>query len=214
MALIVVNPTPRAGNRAGAKHRPKAATKKGEPMAKRRRSAAQKAAFKKMIAARRHHNPGTKRRRSVRRYSAPVRRRRIHRNPSTGGSGIFGELMSKDGLMMIAAVVGTPTLVEIAAGYLMPTATGITRTAIKGAIGLGLGYAVYRFVNKKAGMVVALVAAGSAISEVINQYMAPGTSVLPGSSAAAAPRVVNGYLAPKRPALAGYATREPGLYRL
>jgi hypothetical protein len=201
--LIVVNPTTRK-----PKARKRATTKKGTTMAKKHRSAAQKAAFRKMIAARRHKNPS----------AAPRRRRRAtasrkvytrRRNPSTGGGSLMNELLSKDGLMMVAAVVGTPTLTELAVSYLMPTASGTTRSLVKAGLGAAIGYGVYKYVSKKAGLIVALVSVGSAASDLINQYMNT-----PSTSSVAASSVVKGYLprASQGNALGGYS--EPGVVRL
>lgn len=185
-------------------------------MAKRRtRTPAQRAATKRMLAARRHRNPSpaprTYRRRRVANPAPVAYRRRRHRNPSSGGGGIMGELMSKDGLMMIAAVVGTPTLTELAAQYLMPTASGTTKSLVKAALGFGIGYGVYKFVNKKAGTVVALVAAGHAVTDLINSYMSPRVPTV-GTSAGVAPAVVGGYTQRKAVSMSGYT--EPGMVRL
>ena len=150
-------------------------------MAKRHRSAAQKAATKRMLAARKHRNPSHHAPRKAKRRRAAVR---VHRNPArrrSGGGGLganlFGELMSKEGLMMIAGVALTPTLTELAIGYAMPTATGYTRIGVKAALGLAIGYAVHRFVSKKAGLMVALVSAGTGVAEAIKQYQAPTATV-------------------------------------
>ena len=222
MSLLVINPTPSRRKRATrtTKAKPKTAVSKGvTTMAKRRRSAAQVAATRRMLAAnRRHRNPSSRKattRRRVRRNPSSVSyRRRIRRNPSTVGSnkGLLGELMSKDGLMMIAAVMGTPTLTTLAAQYLLPnTLTGTTRTAAKAAIGLGLGWAVHKYVNKKAGMIVALVSAGSAAAELINQYTSPSLPGAPGS-VAASQATAQGYMRGYKgmQSLSGYAS-EPGV---
>ena len=206
MSLIVVNPTTR---KPKAK---KAATKKGTTMAKKHRSPAQKAAFRKMIAARRHKNPS---------HAPARRRRRVHanpsrrvysrrRNPSSGGGSLMNELLSKDGLLMVAAVVGTPTLTELAVSYVMPTASGTTRSFVKAGLGAAIAYGVYKYVSKKAGLIVALVSVGSAASDLINSYMSPSSSNI------AASNVVKGYL-PKANgngmgSLSGYS--EPGVVRL
>ena len=204
MSLIVVNPTHRK-----PKAKKKAILKEKNPMAKKRRSAAQKAAFSRMLAGRkRHRNPAPKRRRRVTRnpsHSRKVYSRR--RNPSHGSGSLMNELLSKDGMMMIAAVVGTPTLTELAVSYLMPTASGTTRSLVKAGLGAGIAYGVYRFVSKKAGVIVALVSVGSAVSDLINSYMNTGTSSISASS------VVKGYL-PKATgngmgSLRGYS--EPGM---
>ena len=186
MSLIVVNPTHRK-----PKAKKKAILKGKKIMAKKRRSPAQMAAFRKMIAGRkRHRNPSAPHKRRRRVYSNPTHRKVYsrRRNPSTGGGSLVNELLSKDGLLMVAAVVGTPTLTELAVSYLMPTASGTTRSLVKAGLGAGIAYGVYRFVSKKAGVIVALVSVGSAVSDLINAYMSPG------SSSIAAPSVVKGYL--------------------
>jgi hypothetical protein len=171
-----------------------------------------------MLAAnRRHKNPTSRKatsRRRVRRNPAPVSyRRRIRRNPSTGGGSMLNELMSKDGLMMVAAVIGTPTITTLAAAYLLPTSlqgNNVQSTAAKAAIGLGLGWAVHKYVNKKAGMIVALVSAGSAVAEVINIYSKPSLPPAPGSVAASA-KAAGGYMRGyASPSLSGYAA-DPGV---
>ena len=181
-------------------------------MAKKRRSAAQKAAFSRMLAGRRRHkNPApAKRRRRVHRNPSSRKVYTRRRNPSTGAGSLMNELLSKDGLMMIAAVVGTPTLTELAVSYLMPSASGTTRSLVKAGLGAGIAYGVYRFVSKKAGLIVALVSVGSAASDLINSYMNTGTSSVSASN------VVSGYL-PKSNGngmgrLSGYS--EPGMVRI
>jgi len=186
-------------------------------MAKRHRSAAQKAATRRMLAANRslHRNPSRKRKVSRRRtvHSNPVsyRRRRTHRNPSRsgGGGGLLNELMSKDGLMMVAAIVGTPTVLELAVSYVMPNSSGMTRTIVKAGLGVGIAWAVYKYLNRKAGVVVGLASVGVAATELINSYMASSSSTI------AAPRVVGGYLkGPRGNAMGGYSVPEPGMVRL
>ena len=201
MSLIVVNPT----------HKPKArkaATKKGPNMARKHRSPAQKAATRRMLAAnRRHKNPSApkRRRRVVRHASRKVYTRR--RNPSVGSGSLVNELLSKEGMLMVAAVVGTPTLTELAVTYIMPTASGTTRSVVKAALGAGIAYGVYRYVSKKAGVIVALVSVGSAVSDMINAYMLPSTSSI------AASKVVQGYLPQGHGnSMGGYS--EPGVRRL
>jgi len=197
-------------------------------MRKKRRSAAQVAATRRMLAAnRRHKNPSPARRRKATRRrtvhrAAPVsyRRRRVHRNPSVGSKGgMLGELMSKDGLMMIAAVAATPTLMELAAAYVLPkTLTGTTRIAAKTALGLGLGWAVHKYVSKKAGMVVALVSVGWAAASVVEAYMSPTGLTGGGGSGIAAPKVVGSYIRSGANSMGGYQSlggySDPGTVRM
>lgn len=204
MSLIVVNPT----HHRKPKAVPKAAPK-GHKMARKHRSPAQKAATSRMIASRkRHKNPTVVHSKRARRRN-PSHSRKVYtrrRNPITS-SGLMGELLSKEGLMMVAAVVGTPTLTELAVGYVMPTATGTTRSLVKAGLGAAIAWGVYKYVSKKAGVVVGLVSIGSAVSDVINSYMGASTSSVAASS------VVKGYL-PKAHgnSMGGYS--EPGVVRL
>lgn len=205
MSLIVVNPTHHKKPKAAPKAAPK-----GHKMARKHRSPAQKAATRRMIASRRrrHKNPTVVHAKRARRRN-PSHGRKVYtrrRNPITS-SGLMGELLSKEGLMMVAAVVGTPTLTELAVGYVMPTATGTTRSLVKAGLGAAIAWGVYKYVSKKAGVVVGLVSIGSAVSDVINSYMGASTSSV------AAASVVKGYL-PKAHgnAMGGYS--EPGVVRL
>jgi hypothetical protein len=186
MPLIVVNPSPFPKRKAKAKRNPstparKPAAKKGTTMAKHARSAAQKAATRRMLAANQHRNPSPRRkatkRRTLRRNPSPMRYARRRRNPSStgGGGSLFSRLLSKEGLMMMGAVVITPTLTELLVGYVMPTSTGYTRIAVKGMAGLALGYAAYKWLNKQVGLTISLVAAGTAGAEAIHQYQAGAT---------------------------------------
>ena len=204
MSLIVVNPTHHKKPKAAPKASPK-----GHKMARKHRSPAQRAATRRMIASRRRHkNPTVVHSKRARRRN-PSHSRKVYtrrRNPMNA-SGLMGELLSKEGLMMVAAVVGTPTLTELAVGYVMPTATGTTRSLVKAGLGAAIAWGVYKYVSKKAGVVVGLVSIGSAVSDVINSYMGASTSSVAASS------VVKGYL-PKAHgnAMGGYS--EPGVVRL
>lgn len=130
----------------------------------------------KVRGAKRHRNPGPvvhRRRRRVHRNPVVSRaRRRVHRNPSQmfTTKGIFGELMTAEGLMMVAAVAATPTLTSLAVNQFAPSLTGYSRSAAKAAVGLGIGLGVYQFVNKKAGLVAAVAALGIAAAECYNIY--------------------------------------------
>ena len=179
--LTIINPTPR---KTGAKRKgPKMATKRKKGM-----PAGLKRYWAKVRAGKRHRNPSTtstKRRRRVHRNPVMARaRRRVHRNPSQmfTSKGIFGELMTAEGLMMVAAVALTPTVTSLAINQFGKTLTGYQRAAAKAAVGLGLGFGVYQFINKKAGLVAAVAALGIAAAECYNYatkhtpvsgYMAP-----------------------------------------
>lgn len=216
MTLVLVNPSPRATAKAKRVNRNparKAAPKGAKPMARRPRSAAQRAATARMLAARRHRNPA--KRRTLHRNPSPVHHYRRRRNPSPvhhfrrrnpeAGGGLFKELMSKEGLMQIAAVAGLPTLSELIISTVYPSGTGYTRVAVKAALGMGVAYAVYKFVSKKVGMTAGLVVAGTAAAELYHAY-------------SATPATTSGYLPQRaRPTLKGYmpfTQNDPGMVRL
>ena len=150
-------------------------------MAKRRRSAAQKRAFHRMISAnprrRRRRlvaNPvrHVRRRRTIHRNPAPVRRyagRRRHRNPS---GGFLSELFDKQGLMLLGAIVATPTIMSEGQSMIFPNATGYYQAGIQGLIGVGLGYGAYKFLDKQVGVVMAAVGIGTAVAQLVNGYNA------------------------------------------
>lgn len=168
MSLFVVNPTPSPKIKKRSKSRkPKTSgkpQKKGEEVKKRRvhRKAANPTTHKK----RRYRRNPTTTHRTVHHYKAKSRRR-YRRNPEGGGGSLFSELMSKDGLFMIAGAVGTPTLLELGVNTIMPSATGMTRSLVKAGIGVGAAWAVHRFVNKKAGLIIGLVSIGAALTELL-----------------------------------------------
>lgn len=185
-------------------------------MAKRRRSAAQRAATARMLAAKRHRNPSPRRhhtyhRRAVRRNPTPFRSYRRRRNPS-GGNGLFDQLLTKEGMLSIAAIAATPTVCELGVTYLMPSATGMTRSLVKAAIGAGLAWGVYKFASQKAGVTVGMVSVGTLLSEAYANYM--GSSSLPSAT------TTQGYIqrttTAARPTMKGYGypSREPGLVYL
>jgi len=148
-------------------------------MAKRRRSPAQKRAFHRMISAnprrrrRRtvHANPvrHVTRRRTVRRNPVSYHHRRRHRNP---GNGFLGELFDKSGLMMVGAVMATPVIMSEGQSMIFPLATGYYQAGIQGAIGLGLGWAAYKFVDKQIGAICAAIGIGTALAQLVNGFNA------------------------------------------
>lgn len=187
MALVIVNPRKATKRRKASttKRNPakKRATKGASQMAKKRRSPAQRAATKRMLLAR---NP--RRRRKVAVHRNPrrlVRRRRVtnptsfrrmrrRRNPSRigGGGSFFKSMLDKQGLMLLAAVVATPTIMAEGQSMLFPNATGYYQAGIQGAIGVGLGWAAWKFLDKQVGHVVALIGVGTAVAELITGYNA------------------------------------------
>lgn len=189
MSLVVVNPRPPHPAKK-AKTAPKA--KKGSTMAKKRRSPAQRAATARMLAAngrhktrrRRnpapiHHRRATAHRR-IRRNPRVMRHYRRRRNPSTD-TGLFSFMVSKNGLMMAAAVATTPTAMALAQEYIAPSATGYYSAAIQGAIGLAAAWLTYKYVSKEVGQMVGLVAVGTAVAQAV-QSMEAGTASVAGYS--------------------------------
>lgn len=220
MPLVIVNPAPkRTAPKAKRKSstQPAAQAAKGTAMAKRHRSAAQKAATRKMLAANRRRNPSAAPRRAVRRRTfrnpSPVRHLRRHRNPSTRGGSLMNELLSKEGLLSIGAIVAMPTLQTLVVGYVMPSATGYTKVALKTGIGLAIGAAVAKFLSRRAGMVAMMVAAGQGVAEGIQQWQAGAVLAAPASQAALSGLMApGGRLSGYAPSMGGYAVRprDPG----
>jgi hypothetical protein len=183
-------------------------------MAKKRRSPAQRAAFKKMISRnpkqRRkvHTNPvrhATKRQR-VRRNPAPFRHRRRHRNPSEG-AGLFSFIVSKEGLMMAAAVATTPTAMALAQEYILPTATGYYAAGLQAAVGLAAAWLTYKYVSKPTGQMVGLVALGTAAAQCVQTVQSGTVSKMSGYSRPSAPL---GYGSQQRLAMGGYGSQQMG----
>lgn len=127
-------------------------------MAKRRRTAAQKAATQKMLAAnkRRHHNPSHRTYKAKRRYRNPApvhyrhRRRQVHRNPGGifSGGGIFKELLSMEGALMVGAAFAAPMACDFVQEKIMPSATGWTKIAVKAAVSIGGAWLIAKFLKK------------------------------------------------------------------
>lgn len=189
MTLVIVNPRNHAAQQPG---------RKGKPMATRkRRSPAQRRAFARMISRnpyhrrRRRRNPSAlspvmfnprrvTHRRRVRRN--PVRHyayRRRHRNPGS----FLSTLMSTEGLMGVAAVVATPTLMEYASTNLFPSVTGMYDALAQTGVGLALSWVVYKFLDKQVGQVVGLVAVGTGVAQAISVYTNPTGATVSGMGA-------------------------------
>lgn len=162
-------------------------------MAKKHRSAAQKAATRKMLAANRSRkrvkNPSSRKATRHRRsYAAAApRRRRIHRNPSTGfARGILGELASMDGVMLLGAAAIAPTAVDFIAEKIVPDQyrSGWTGLIAKAAIAAAGAYAIDRFgKQRKAAIGFAVGAGGSLVALAYRTFRAQQT--LPPSAAPA-----------------------------
>lgn len=161
-ALFVVNPSPR--KKVAAKAAPK--KRKAAPMAKRRKSTRRAAPRRRVVVV--NANP-IRRRRRRRAVAKTTRRRAYRRNPIRAvrrarraiGSRIGGRGFPKiSGLIMPAVGIGAgAVLAELGMGYLPIPAnfkTGPMRHATKGVVSLALGLVVSKFVNKKAGELMAL----------------------------------------------------------
>ena len=126
-------------------------------MAKKQRSPAQKAATRRMLAANRagktHHNPTKTYKTKGRRTSHnPVSRGRhkTHRNPSLfGGGGILKELISKEGLLMVAGAMAAPMVTDFLQEKIMPSATGWTKVAVKAGLVAAGAFAIDKFLKMR-----------------------------------------------------------------
>jgi hypothetical protein len=163
MILVSANPS-NPLHFTGRKAKPatgrKAHKKGASPMAKKHRSAAQRAATRKLVAmnkAKRHRNPSSRPKKATKRrttthhnpYHAP-KKRRTHRNPSLfGGGGILGELISKDGLMMVAGAFAAPMVTDYVQEKIMPSATGWTKVAVKAGLVLAGAFAIDKFLKMR-----------------------------------------------------------------
>lgn len=154
---------------------------------KKRRSAAQVAATKRMLAARRRtlRNPTKRHAVSKRRYrrnpANPVRRRHYRRNPTVSmfKGGIFKELLSLDGALMIGAAMVAPMTADFVQQTIMPTATGYTKIAVKGAVILGGAWAIQQFLKKpKVALAFGVTGAAVIASDLIQTFQANSTTAV------------------------------------
>jgi len=197
MILISANPSdPRKFTGRKAKTATgRKASKGASAMAKKRRSAAQQAATRKMLAANRrrktHRNPvaykATKRRRRTHANPVSYRRRRTHRNPSLMGSGgILKDLISKEGLLMVAGAMAAPMVTDYLQEKIMPSATGWTKIAVKAGLVLAGAYAIDKFLKmRKAALAYGVTGAAVVASDAIQI----GRGVMAGLSASEADMV-------------------------
>lgn len=178
--LIYANPSTKptkrkrkAGPSATKARKPRAVKKGASAMAKKHRSPAQKRATERMLAAnrsrKRHRNPSPRKARSRRRYAAAApshRRRRVHRNPGGFSRGILGELASMDGLMLLGAAAVAPTVVDAVSDMVVPVQyrAGWTGLLAKAILAAGGTWAIYKYVNRKAGIGFAAGAGGSLLN--------------------------------------------------
>lgn len=197
MLLISANPAS-PSHFTGRKATTGRKAKKGATVAKKHRSAAQKAATRKMLAANKarktHRNPtarkATRRRKSAVHTVAARRRRTVRRNPGflsglTSG-GVLGELISKEGLMMVAGAMAAPMVTDYLQEKIMPTATGWTKIALKAALVLGGAFAIDKFLKmRKAAIAYAVTGAAVVASDAIQI----GRGVMAGLSASEADMV-------------------------
>lgn len=150
-------------------------------MTRKRRSPAQMRAFRKMVSRnpyrhrRRRRNPGIPALVANPRRHRLVRRRRLARNPvhhyrrmrRRRNPGLLSGMITKQSLFGIAAVVGTPTLMELAASQFFPNTTGLYSYGLQALVGLGLAWGVSKFVDKEVGQIVGMVAVGTAVASTI-----------------------------------------------
>lgn len=195
MILISANPS-NPSNFTGRKAKTatgRKAKKGASAMAKKRRSAAQQAATRKMLAANRrrrvHHNPVSRKatRRRTHRNPVTYRRRRTHRNPSLMGSGgILKDLISKEGLLMVAGAMAAPMVTDYLQEKIMPSATGWTKIAVKAGLVLAGAYAIDKFLKmRKAALAYGVTGAAVVASDAIQI----GRGVMAGLSASEADMV-------------------------
>lgn len=177
--LFVVNPSSRRA--AASKRKPMAAAKRnskgrfvkgGRAAAPRRRAPRQVAVFQTNPAPKKRRRP-----RAAAKRSAAPSRRRYRRNPS--GRKMMAGLGQ---LIMPAAGVGAGAVIsEMFMGYLpIPAAwkSGVMRQVTKGAVGLGLGWAIMHFLKqKKLGLYVMAGAVAIAVHDGIKEVI---TARLPG----------------------------------
>lgn len=161
MLIAVTNPTKRIPRPAG---RRKPSTKAAKPRLKEapmRKHRAVKAA--KRTKKRVHRNPT---------HFTKHRRRRVHRNPSPfSGKGVLGELLSKEGAIMIGAAFVAPMAADFIQEKLMPTAQGWTKLAVKAAIIGGGAYALDRFLKQRKGAIAfAVTGAAVLVSDAVRLY--------------------------------------------
>jgi len=182
MLVAITNPTkfpPPAGKKG--KSAKLAATKprivKGaSAMAKKHRSAAQKAATRKMLAANRakHRNPSNPRKATRRRTyrAAAPHRRKTHRNPSYfSGSGVLGELMSKEGLLMVGGAFVAPMAVDFVQEKIWPTASGWTKILFKLGLVAAGAWAIDKFgKQRKAAIAFGVTGAAVVASDAVRLY--------------------------------------------
>jgi len=90
-----------------------------------------------------HKNPTTRTR----------TRRRVRRNPSGFSfgpkGGVLGELLSKEGLMMVGGAFVAPMVADFVQEKIMPNATGWMKIAVKAAVVAGGAWAIDKFLKQR-----------------------------------------------------------------
>lgn len=170
--IIYANPTtkkaPRKKRKASTRTARRRVTEEAPMATKRRRTATKKKATRRRRVAV-HRNPTMSTRSHHRKTH---RRRRVHRNPSfLPKGGVLGEILSKDGLMMIGGAFIAPMAADFIQEKIMPSATGWTKIAVKAAIIGGGAWAIDKFLKqRKAALAFAVTGAAVLASDSINLY--------------------------------------------
>lgn len=174
--MFVVNPS-RRRRRKTATTRRRPSVMRRNPVRRRRRAARGRTTI---YAVNPHRRRVRRRRSSARRMLRnPVRRRGYRRNPSgAGGFKIMSMIMP--GLAIGAGAV----MAEVATGYLpLPAAwkTGQLRYLTKATVGIGLGWALAKFANRRLGEAMAMgaiaISAHDAIKDMILAKMGGGVQM-------------------------------------
>lgn len=132
----------------------KAPKKGASAMAKKHRTPAQVRATKRLVAWTKAHR-GTKKNPAKRRnpYHATAKRHhKVHRrrNPSSfAGKGLLKEILSKDGLLMVAGAFAAPMATDWLQEKIMPSATGWTKVALKAGLTVGVAFAIDKFLKMR-----------------------------------------------------------------
>ena len=80
-------------------------------------------------------------------------RRRVRRNPSGFSfgpkGGVLGELLSKEGLMMVGGAFVAPMVADFVQEKIMPNASGWMKIAVKAAVVAGGAWAIDKFLKQR-----------------------------------------------------------------
>lgn len=184
--LLVVNPSVRPSRRRKG-HKGKSIMRRryaANPRPRRRRRSyhSNPVSHRRRRRVSYRRNPAPRRRRSHSYRRNPiVHRRRYRRNPSGGGRGMPKiSHMILPAAMIAAGAIGT----EMVQGMLpLPTfmTTGAAQYATKGLLGIGLGMAVGKFFNRKAGEAFAMGSMVIAMHDLGKAMLAGMPLSLPGA---------------------------------